>query len=56
MDMKSLSKEELKELHDMFNPEHSGVGGHWCGSFDGMYVCDDCRETWFCRCGKEGEQ
>ncbi len=44
-----------KEAHDQHNPEHSGLCGHECyGGWDGLYICEDCREFEFCECeGKD---
>ena len=45
-----------KEMHDKHCPEHSGNKGHFCGDWDGLWICEDCEEFKCCWCGLEDEK
>lgn len=36
--------------HDKQVPEHSGLSGHYCMDFDGLWICRDCSEWDCCTC------
>ena len=39
-----------KDEHDRFCPDHSGIKGHYCYSWDMLYICLDCHEIHGCEC------
>lgn len=44
-----------KESHDDFDC-HSGIRGHYCPDWDGLYICQDCPEFESCCCTFEAEE
>lgn len=36
--------------HDRAAPKHSGIKGHYCLEFDGLWICEDCTEFDCCTC------
>jgi hypothetical protein len=41
------------EVHDLEHFEHSRRRGHYCGDFDGLWICEDCEEFENCLCFEE---
>ena len=39
-----------KEAHDREAVGHSGLLGHECPEWDGLYICEDCDEFDDCSC------
>lgn len=37
-------------VHDSRSPGHSGIRGHYCLEFDGLWICEDCTEFYCCTC------
>lgn len=42
--------------HDKQVPEHSGLNGHYCNEFDGLWICQDCSEWDCCTCFGEAKE
>ena len=39
-----------KHAHDESSPSCSGRRGHFCGSWDDLWICEDCAEFQVCTC------
>ena len=39
-----------RECHNRHYPNHSRRKGHYCGEFDGLWICEDCPEFQHCIC------
>ncbi len=38
------------EAHNEQIPNHSGLHGHYCVEWDGLWICEDCDEFDCCSC------
>ena len=42
-----------KKAHDRENPTHLNFSGHYCLTFDGLWLCAECPEFRVCECDEE---